>query len=245
MYDVYIAEATMENDYQNFNTAEKKEIYINNVFATNGVSQIQWDSSLSWYSDRIDLYLKMNDSVKARIKRTQVEIDSRISEQNVKQIYTDEKIYSASYIPYYYCFLMPDQYNGGFRFRFDSTAIANDFVENDFSFNFNVIGIPQIANFDLTSMLTLVYGDTTIYRQENINENRKYSMPISKYILIDTLRQINGFVKLHNLYSVTPNIQLYNISLGNRVDEEIGDVLLEEPTRRMLVPQTADSIMVQ
>jgi hypothetical protein len=56
----------MENDYQNFNTPEKKEAYINKVFQAHKATQAQWDTSLSWYSDRIDLYLKMNDSVKAR-----------------------------------------------------------------------------------------------------------------------------------------------------------------------------------
>jgi len=68
MYDVYIAEATIENDYQGFDTPEKKEAYINRVFEQHNVSQARWDSSLAWYSDRIDLYLRMNDSVKAAVK---------------------------------------------------------------------------------------------------------------------------------------------------------------------------------
>ena len=62
LYDVYVAEATIENDYQHFNTPEKKEAYINEVFKEHRITQAQWDTSLSWYSDRIDLYLKMNDS---------------------------------------------------------------------------------------------------------------------------------------------------------------------------------------
>ncbi len=245
MYDVYIAEATMENDYQNFNAPEKKEIYINDVFVANGINQMQWDTSLSWYSDKIDLYLKMNDSVKARIKRAQTALNSRITEQREMRIHTNEKIYSASYIPTYYHFLIPDRYNGGFRFRFDSTNIANDFADDDLSFNFKVIGFPQKAYFDLSSMLTLVYGDTTIYRQEKINENRKYSIPILKFITNDTLRQIHGFVKLHNHFTVSPIIQLYDMSLGNSAEEEPGSTLIEVPTKRVPEPQTIDSIMVE
>ena len=79
MYEVYVAEATMENDYRNFDTSEKKEAYIDQVFKMNGVTQTQWDTSLSWYSDRIDLYLRMNDSVKSRLKLAQSTLDTEIA----------------------------------------------------------------------------------------------------------------------------------------------------------------------
>ena len=49
MYEVYVAEATMENDYRSFDTSEKKEAYIDQMFKMIGVTQSQWDTSLSWY----------------------------------------------------------------------------------------------------------------------------------------------------------------------------------------------------
>ena len=71
MYDIYIAEALIEDDYSSFNTPEKKEAIINEVFKRNKTNQARWDTSLSWYSDRVEIYLKMNDSVKARLQRQQ------------------------------------------------------------------------------------------------------------------------------------------------------------------------------
>ncbi len=56
MYDVYIAEAMIENDYQNFDTPEKKEALISEVFRKHKTTQAQWDTSLSWYSDKIEIY---------------------------------------------------------------------------------------------------------------------------------------------------------------------------------------------
>ena len=63
LYDIYIAEALIENDYATFDTPEKKEAFIQQVFRKYGVTEAQWDTSLSWYADHIDIYLKINDSV--------------------------------------------------------------------------------------------------------------------------------------------------------------------------------------
>ena len=115
MYDVYVAEATIENDYSLFNTPEKKEAYIQEVFAIHRITQSQWDSSLSWYSDRIDLYLKMNDSVKARLQRQRSDIDLLLTQQRSTQ-FTDPALLSASYIPKTYLFFNPSVRNG-FRFQ--------------------------------------------------------------------------------------------------------------------------------
>lgn len=216
MYDVYIAEATMDNDYDDFGSPEEKEAYINKVFAEHKVTQAQWDSSLSWYSDRIDLYLKMNDSVKARLKRTQTEIDTKIGQLNMQNIEPNVEIYSDSYIPRIYTFKMPGTPKAGFRFQLDSTEISRDIPGNFFSFNLNVIGISPVDKSSLRSALILVYNDTTIYRVEHIDENRNYGTPISKYIYNDTLTQILGFVHLESLPGITPNIQLYDIYLGSQ-----------------------------
>lgn len=216
MYDVYIAEAIMDNDYQDFSEPEKKEAYINKVFAQHNVTQAQWDTSLSWYSDKIDLYLRMNDSVKARLKRAQIEIDSRNAKLSLEKAEPDIQIYSASYIPRTYTFKTPGTDSKGFGFQLDSAAISKDIPSNFFSFNLNAIGIPQSGNNNLTSALILEYNDTTIYRYQKIKENRNYGTPISKYIDNDTLKQIYGFVRFESSNGITPNIQLYDIYLGGQ-----------------------------
>lgn len=71
MYDMYIAEAIIDNDYQNFTLPEKKEALIKQVLEKHKISEARWDTSLSWYSDNIDQYLQINDSVKSRLQREQ------------------------------------------------------------------------------------------------------------------------------------------------------------------------------
>jgi hypothetical protein len=214
LYDVYVAEATMENDYQNFNTPEKKEAYIHKVFQLHHITQAQWDTSLSWYSDRIDLYLKMNDSVKARLQRARNDIDVQISQQYAPQL-ADSALFSPSYIPRTFAFSLPSTRNG-IRFRLDSTDISAKIPDDHFSFTFSVIGIPPAYRARFTSLLTLQYGDTTFYKWLKISENKTYSLSASKFIENDTLSQIRGFVHLQDTTATASQICLYDIYLGNK-----------------------------
>ncbi|MCE5205519.1 MAG: DUF4296 domain-containing protein [Porphyromonadaceae bacterium] len=215
LYDVYVAEAVIESDYQHFNTPEKKEAYINEVFKAHKITEAQWDTSLSWYSDRIDLYLKMNDSVKARLQRARADIDAQISAQQTQQYTEDPALFQPSYIPKTFAFSMPSS-RKGFRFQLDSTDIVGKIPDNHFSFTFSVIGIPADYNARFSSLLALRYADTTLYQQVNITENRTYSMAASKFIENDTLSHIEGFVHLQDTTSIASQIIMYNIFLGNK-----------------------------
>ena len=216
MFDVYVAEATIENDYQNFDSSEKKEKYIDQVFEMNGVKQSQWDTSLSWYSDRIDLYLRMNDSVKARLKRAQSAIDSEIAQVNFQTTDMDEALYSASYIPKNFSFKSPGVEKNRIRFRIDSTEILVKLTDSIFSFNYSVLGVKPSSVYSLSSLITLTYSDTTIYYPQRVSESMTYSSSIAKYINGDTLKQIFGYIQLESYTGINPDIQLYNISMGNK-----------------------------
>ena len=216
MYDVYVAEATMENDYRNFNSSDSKEIYLDQIFKMNGVTQSQWDTSLSWYSDRIDLYLKMNDSVKARLKRVQSGIDLKIAQVNIQNMGIDESVYSASYIPKNFSFISPGIGRNRLRFNLDSTEISEKLTDSIFFFNYSVVGVKPSLVYSLSSLISLVYSDTTFYHPQEVTENKTYSSLISKYITDDTLKQIFGYIQLENPTGINPNIQLYNISMGNK-----------------------------
>ena len=216
MYDVYVAEATMENDYRSFDTSEKKEAYIDQMFKMNGVTQSQWDTSLSWYSDRIDLYLRMNDSVKSRLKRAQSTLEAEIAQANIQQSGMHEAVYSASYIPKNFSFVSLDIKRDRLRFKLDSTEISENLTDSIFSFDYSVIGFKPSSVYSLSSLVTLVYSDTVIYNPQEITENITYSTSIAKYINSDTLKQIFGYIQLENPTDINPNIQLYNISMGDK-----------------------------
>lgn len=234
MYDVYIAEAMIENNYQDFDTPQKKESYIHKIFNRHNVTQAQWDSSLSWYSDRIDVYLRMNDSVKARLQREQKSLEKKLNDEYTHEQSSTLRFLSASYIPRFYTFAA--SVSDGFRFRLDSAEISTRIVENEFSFRFNAIGIPSDGSTEFRSTLILEYADTTLYQSVDIVRNDAYRLSASKYIADDTLRSISGFVRLQPKNGYVRNIQLYNIALGNEFENKSKEAISQEPS-----PSTGDT----
>lgn len=217
MYDVYMAEAIIENDYQNFDTPEKKEALINEVFKKHKISQAQWDTSLSWYSDKIDIYLKMNDSVKVRLKRRQQASEQIMSREYAREQLVSQRSHSPSYVPQNYSFDETNPKNG-FRFRLDSADIAQKITAPDFYFMLDVIGIPAHTSPNLRMWLMLEYKDTTIYQSGFVSENTNYSLHGQKYAADDTLRKITGFVRLQDTTGIYRHIRLNHILLGNSGD---------------------------
>lgn len=235
MYDMYIAEALIENDYQKFDLPEKKEALIDQVLEKHKISEARWDTSLSWYSDNIDQYIQINDSVKSRLQRNQ-----NISQQlKIQQDADNNKfeVKPADYIPpnFYLAGLGCDR---GFKFSLDSVQLADRFADEDtLFFNFKVLGVFPHDFYSLKSMLLIQYADTTIYQSLKLEENKSYSFPFSKHIEQDTIVSLNGFVNLSGRFPPVP-IQLYQISLAGiekndsstqSVEDLSNEKLLQEP----------------
>ncbi len=227
LYDIYIAEAMIDNDFQNFDTPQKKEALISQVFKKHNVTQSQWDSSLAWYSDRADVYLRINDSVKSRLKREQEALQLQISKESSQHIISASRFISDDYIPQIYSFNEVSSQNG-FRFRLDSDYITENIEQNNIDFSFDAIGIPQHIQPNLVAALILQYKDTTIYKTKAILHNQKYIINGQKYIkynrdtliINDTIREVIGFVKLQDCLRQFNNIQLYNIFIGKKNNEK-------------------------
>lgn len=213
MYDMYIAEAIIDNDYQKFSSPENKEALINQVLEKHKISEARWDTSLSWYSDKIDLYLQINDSVKSRLQRNQKTIDILISERDSKEQHKEE-MKSADYIPPHFR-IAGLGCNRGFKFKLDSMQLADRFIDEDsIRFSFKTLGIYPKDTYSLKAMLRAEYSDTIIYEDQELEENRLYCFNVSKQIEQDTIVSLDGFINLSGKLPYVP-IQLYQISLDN------------------------------
>ena len=238
MYDVLVAEAEMGAEFNHFVTPEVQEAFMRDIFRQHGISVAQWEASLDWYADRINIFLQMNDSVMARLAREREIIDAEIARREAWERMINESFYD-SYVPRHHAFWMPSQ-RGGFGFRLDSAEIVARVSYDDFYFRFRAIGIPPTGVPGFRAVLRLEYTDTTLFVVENITENRLFRMPIVRYverdslrfaadsIPFDTLRNLSGFVRLPDMRREFRNIQLYDIALDieteceglNEVDNE-------------------------
>ena len=222
MYDMYIAEAIIDNDYQKFAQPENKEALINQVLEKHKITEARWDTSLSWYSDNIDTYIQINDSVKSRLQRNYNETNQLITLRTAQR--NELVIHPPHYIPnnFYIASLGCDR---GFKFSLDSVQLTERFGDNDsIFFQFNVIGVFPSDSYSLKSMLMIEYADTTVYQTSKLEENKSYSFPLSRYIEQDTIVSLNGFVNLSGKFPHVP-IQLYKISLGHNDINDSTEVL--------------------
>lgn len=232
MYDMYIAEAIIESDYQDYNDPEKKEALIDQVLKKHKISETRWDTSLSWYSDKINVYLQINDSVKSRIKRRQLEIDEQQRLIAAKNNSIPTK--SSDYIPLNFR-IATLGCERGFKFNLDSTQLFEKFAEADtLFFRFKILGVHPIESHSLKSMLEINYTDTTIYEGSKLLENRSYSFPLIKYIDQDTIVSVNGFVNLSGKFPQVP-IQLHQISLGKRMNSKDTVINIPQPEKLDLI----------
>lgn len=226
MYDMYVAEALIESDYQEYNNPEKKEALIDQVLKKHKISEARWDTSLSWYSDKIDIYLQINDSVKSRIKRRQSEIEKERALLAARDNSIEEK--GPDYIPLNFR-IATLGCERGFKFHLDSTQLADRFGDMDtIFFSFKLLGIYPTDSYSLKSRLKIDYADTTFYHGSELTENKSYSFPLIKSIDQDTISSVHGFVHLSGKFPQVP-IQLHQISLGKKENNKDSINNLQQP----------------
>ena len=234
MYDMYIAEAIIEHEYQDYDLPEKKEALIHQVLEKHKISEARWDTSLSWYSDNIEQYLQINDSVKVRLQRNQktVQLLSKQEAINNKEF----EVKPADYIPPNFSIagLGCDR---GFNFNLDSLQLAERFADKDsISFRLKVLGVFPYNSYSLKSMLTIEYADTTLYQTSKLEENKFYSFPLSRHIEQDTILSLRGFVNLSGKLPPIP-IQLYQISLSDNNNDSSLLVTDQDKEELLLKPK--------
>jgi len=67
LYDMYLAEAEIDNNYAAFSSdSVRKQELLNSVLKKHKITEAALDTSLAWYSGHLESYLKINDAVGKR-----------------------------------------------------------------------------------------------------------------------------------------------------------------------------------
>jgi len=59
LYDMQLAEAMVETNYENYRNSDERAALYSSVFAKHGITQAQYDTSLIWYGKNLDLYMQI------------------------------------------------------------------------------------------------------------------------------------------------------------------------------------------
>ncbi|MDR1116313.1 MAG: DUF4296 domain-containing protein [Tannerella sp.] len=59
LYDMQIAEAMVETNYETYKTGDERQTVYDGVFSKHHITQAEYDSSLVWYGENMELYMRI------------------------------------------------------------------------------------------------------------------------------------------------------------------------------------------
>lgn len=197
LHDIQLAEAVYQTKYNDFNSKEQKDALILGVLEKHGITQAELDSSLVWYADNAEIYMRVNDSVISSLKEGLVKIEKTIP----RGLGTSN--INNSILPAYYS-LSEDIPT--LTFDIDSTQVKN---YPQFSLEFNTLGFYAGMQGELE--ICFEYTDTTIIQNQLINKNDYFK------IVGDTLplKTVSGYFHIDSRKGLNNKVLLYNIRLKN------------------------------
>lgn len=209
LYDIQLSQAIYRSNAQ-FGSNESKDALIEGVFKKYKITQADLDSSLVWYSDNIQSYMIITDSVAARLKLNNERLIALKNELNTKTRNWSDYIIP----PFFYL-------NGStptLSFNIDSSKIKTIDLAK-FNLRFNVQGLNK--NQDVEAAIFYKYKDTLVKQIVPIDNNTRYLF--TKPQLADSLlKDISGYVHMRNskMKSNKPGVILYNISYSDSIQSD-------------------------
>lgn len=213
LYDIQLAQAMMTSYIDpNYNNVDYKDALVKSVLDKYRISQADFDTSLVWYSDNMDIYMEMNDTVSARLRaRTEI-LRKEISERNKSADELRNRL-----LPYHFQLTESDP---TLSFNVDSFRVKTMDMKH-FKLTFDVQGLmPQSK---VSAGLYFTYKDTSIQKTIIIDNNIGYQ--IDKPQMPDSLlKGVSGFIHLRHT-SLPTQVLLYNIQYMDSISQAKVDAL--------------------
>lgn len=209
LHDIQLAEAIYQTKYNDFRDKEQKDALIQGILEKHGITQAELDSSLVWYADNAEIYMKVNDSVISSLKK---EVD-KLGKTLPRALGASN--INNSILPAYY-YLSGDIPT--LTFNLDSTQVKN---YPQFSLEFNTLGIEAKMKAEVEVLFE--YADTIIVQNQSLSGDNHFK------VVSDTLplKNISGYFHINSREVMNNKVLLYNIHLKNI--EEVKDSLAMKP----------------
>lgn len=236
LYDIQLAQA-VTNSYidPQYNNVESKDALLKSVLEKYKISQADFDTSLVWYSDNMDIYMKINDTIASRMRAKAEILRTVISKQNEKENALRNRLLPKNF------YLTGEEPT--LSFNVDSFKIKSMDMKH-FKLAFDVQGLSSVDK--VSAGLYFTYRDTSIQKIVNVDENLHYV--IDKPQMPDSLlKGVSGYIHLRH-GSLPGRVLLYNIQYQDSTSHTT-DTLNTSPRRpdgtrreRRLPPLVEDSI---
>ena len=199
LHDIQLAEAVYQTRFNDFRDKEQKDALIQGVLEKHGITQAELDSSLVWYADNAEIYMRVNDSVISSLRKGLVKIEKLLPRG------LDASNVNNSILPTYY-YLSGDIPT--LTFNIDSIQVKN---YPQFSLEFNTLGIQGRMKGELE--VWFEYADTTIIQNQSLSRDDHFKVLGTADTL--PLKNISGYFNIDSREVFNNKVLLYNIRLKN------------------------------
>jgi hypothetical protein len=200
LYDLDLARTISSGD-PNFRTEAQKEALKNGILKKHEITQAELDSSLLWYSDNIEIYNKINDSVASRLRNTNKAIlDKRTAS------YSSGNLSNYLIPPYFYL----NEYAPTMSLSIDSLRIKTIDLPK-FRLKFDVQGLSPLVKAE--AAVFFIYKDTLVKRIIPMVRNTRYTFD-KPHLADSLLKSIAGYVHVRCKAEgiPLPDVLIYNLS---------------------------------
>ena len=173
LYDLYIAEVEIDDNYFFFNNdSTRKQNLLNSVFKKHHINEQTFDTSLVWYNKNLDKYLKINTKVEDRLSALADTLKKQIdfAEESARRANTKNLLPDTTFFFLQASGLFQNRY----VFKVETPELNST---HSLSLNFDVLGINDSIYPVLTFYMQCV--DTTIVYCDTLQSNMHYSKPFS------------------------------------------------------------------
>ncbi|MFR9166272.1 MAG: DUF4296 domain-containing protein [Dysgonomonas sp.] len=136
---------------QNQTSNEQKKLLFDAILEKHKINQTILDSSLNWYSDHMNVYMIINDSVTSRLKRNQDLLNEQLRAEDAMLKQKEDGFPSFFY-------LTPEK--PFFTFDIDSAKLVDLNINSVQYLSFGVLGLP--SDMSLVYRFLYQYSDTLL-----------------------------------------------------------------------------------
>ena len=173
LFDVYIAQAEIDNNNAVFSDSARKADLLNAVLQKHKINKAVFDSSLVWYSDNLENYIKVNEKIMKRYVKMTDDLRAKQVE-NPEMLIAEERGIQYPVNSKAFFLHREDLPQNVYAFEADTTLQESG---GTYNLRFNVLGFSSKIRPAVTFCVQC--QDTTIVRRDSIRGNGFFTMSVS------------------------------------------------------------------
>lgn len=191
LIDIHKTEAVITLNYTSYPTDEKKRAMRQAVYMRHNISEAEFDTSLVWYGNHLDVYMDVYDRVIEQLKKEDEEIKKLIAEENVQILTLDGDTVDIWKQERWHVF-NPNKGENILAFNIDKD---DNFKRRDhFTLRFHTINIPQTGSPTIVYLAVRHNNQLIHYNYANIREGWNTIKVQSDSI--NNLNEVYGYIAM-------------------------------------------------